>query len=211
MYIGRIVSVGKTKNGELSVMYRVSSRSFPNREIVKLDHSFTVVPKKGHHEDIYKNPYISYSCCRSNERYAVVGNGTHTDPIFEKLIAGMSMRDAIGSVLLAMDFEHDELSTPRIVAISDKVSGQCALGSIRHDGLTVEVFSLRSSEFRFISTYEKCVVSVKNGADNFSALDELTAAQFIIDGSVFSEFDNLVSSIGVVACDIGYKAALINL
>lgn len=128
MYIGRIVSVGKSKNGELSVMYRVSSRSFPNRKIMKLADSFAVIPKKGHHEDIYQNPYISYNCVRSNERYAVVANGTHTDPIFEKLLAGMNIRDAIGSVLLAMDYEHDELSTPRIVAITDKITDSCALG-----------------------------------------------------------------------------------
>ena len=30
MYVGRIVSVGKTKDGKLCAMYRVSSNSFPN-------------------------------------------------------------------------------------------------------------------------------------------------------------------------------------
>ncbi|MBP5233383.1 MAG: IMP cyclohydrolase, partial [Planctomycetes bacterium] len=31
MYLGRMVAVGMTPSGKLSVMYRVSSRSFPNR------------------------------------------------------------------------------------------------------------------------------------------------------------------------------------
>ncbi|TEW51844.1 IMP cyclohydrolase [Psychromonas algicola] len=211
MYIGRIVSVGKSENGQLSVMYRVSSRSFPNREIVKLIDTFAVMPKKGYHEDAYKNPYISYNCCRTNERYAVVANGTHADPIFEKLLTGMDMRDAIGSVLLAMDYEHDQLSTPRIVAITDRASDSCALGSIRHDGLSVEVFQLQPSEFRFVSTYEKCIVSTENGSKNFSPLNEKSAAQFIINGSVFSEFDNPISAVAALANTNGYKTAVINL
>ena len=46
MYVGRIVSVGRTKDNKLSVMYRVSSRSFPNREIATLENSLAVIPKK---------------------------------------------------------------------------------------------------------------------------------------------------------------------
>ncbi|MDR0932030.1 MAG: hypothetical protein LBM70_03310, partial [Victivallales bacterium] len=34
MYLGRIVAIGMTKDGKPTAMYRVSSRSFPNREAV---------------------------------------------------------------------------------------------------------------------------------------------------------------------------------
>jgi IMP cyclohydrolase len=35
MYVGRIVAVGRTPAGRAAVMYRVSSRSFPNRRTVE--------------------------------------------------------------------------------------------------------------------------------------------------------------------------------
>lgn len=123
----------------------------------------------------------------------------------------MNIRDAIGSVLLAMDYEHDELATPRIVAVIDKISANCALGSIRHDGLNVELFQLQSSEFRYVSTYEKCTVCVENGGNDFSISDETSAAQFIIDGSIFVEFDNPVSAVAMLSTKDGYKTAAINL
>ena len=40
-------------------------------------------------------------------------NGSHTDPIIEKIMAGMNLRDAFTLSLLAMDYEHDTLDTPR--------------------------------------------------------------------------------------------------
>ena len=35
MYIGRIVAFGMTKENKVCAMYRVSSRSFPNRQAVE--------------------------------------------------------------------------------------------------------------------------------------------------------------------------------
>ena len=35
MYLGRIISAGKTEDGKPYVAYRVSSRSFPNRQVSK--------------------------------------------------------------------------------------------------------------------------------------------------------------------------------
>ena len=37
MYLGRIISAGKTENGQPYVSYRVSSRSFPNRQVNALE------------------------------------------------------------------------------------------------------------------------------------------------------------------------------
>ncbi len=88
MYVGRIVSVGLTISNRLCLMYRVSSRSFPNRVIKDIKGALAVIPSPGSETDIYQNPYISYNCLRHNSEFAVVGNGTHTDPIFEKLEPG---------------------------------------------------------------------------------------------------------------------------
>ncbi|MBE3069851.1 MAG: IMP cyclohydrolase, partial [Planctomycetes bacterium] len=57
MYVGRIVAVGRTPHGRNAVMYRVSSRSFPNRRTVETPRGLAVVPIEGHEKDIFKNPY----------------------------------------------------------------------------------------------------------------------------------------------------------
>ncbi|MCH6552420.1 MAG: IMP cyclohydrolase, partial [Planctomycetes bacterium] len=44
MYVGRIVAVGRNKAGRNAVMYRVSSRSFPNRQAVDNDGTPSIVP-----------------------------------------------------------------------------------------------------------------------------------------------------------------------
>lgn len=58
MYVGRIVAVGKTQVGANAVLYRVSSRSFPNRRIVERGGVLAVVPREGSEGDLLKNPYI---------------------------------------------------------------------------------------------------------------------------------------------------------
>ena len=64
MYVGRIVAVGRTPEGRNAVMYRVSSRSFPNRRTVQTPVALAVVPREGHEGDLAKNPYIAYNCLR---------------------------------------------------------------------------------------------------------------------------------------------------
>ena len=104
MYIGRIVAIGMTPQGNAAAMYRVSSRSFPNREAVKKGETVSIMPRVGFEGDLKKSPYIAYNCVRIAGEYAVVSNGSHTDPIAEKIASGMSPRDAISLVLLAMDW-----------------------------------------------------------------------------------------------------------
>jgi len=47
---------------------------------------------------------------------AVVGNGSHVDPIAEKLELGYPARDALAEPLL-LDFEKDDYDTPRVAGI----------------------------------------------------------------------------------------------
>jgi IMP cyclohydrolase len=95
MYIGRIVAVGRTRAGSNTALYRVSSRSFPNRMAVEVDGRLAIVPRPGHEGDLHKNPYIAYNAVRIAGEFAVATNGSHTDPIAEK-IARVPPRDARG-------------------------------------------------------------------------------------------------------------------
>jgi len=116
MYVGRIVGVGRTETGANTALYRVSSRSFPNRQAVDLGGKLAIVPREGHEGDIQKNPYIAYNCLRIANGWAIATNGSHTDPIVEKVAMGVPLRDALASCLLAMDYEKDDYDTPRIAA-----------------------------------------------------------------------------------------------
>ena len=117
MYIGRIVAIARTKDNRGAALYRVSSRSFPNRMAKTLANAVAIVPKPGFENDIQKNPYIAYDCLRLANGYAIVTNGSQTDPIAEKIASGMAPRDALAYVMLSMDYEHDSLDTPRISAV----------------------------------------------------------------------------------------------
>ncbi len=205
MYLGRIVSVGLTLENKMTLMYRVSSRSFPNRIIRKINGALAVIPASGFETDIYQNPYISYNCLRADQQYAVVGNGTHTDPVFEKLQSGMSMRDALCSVLFAMDYEHDSLNTPRIAAIADRGNTTAALGVVRPQGIEVQEFSLQPGCYRYISTYEHCFINDNYAGSGLQLTSATQASEFILSSGVFSEFSHPVAAAAAFETDDGFS------
>ena len=153
MYVGRFVVVAPGVGA-----YRVSSRSFPNRRIVERDaDTLTVGPTADAPET--DNPYVSYNCVRivggggsvdgfAGDR-AVVGNGSHVDPVAEKVELGYPARDALASGLLAMDYEKDAYDTPRIAGV---VAGETAhVGTVRRDALLVR----EVDEPTLVATYER--------------------------------------------------------
>ena len=103
MYVGRFLVAAPGL-----AAYRVSSRSFPNRKVIARDGSLTVVPTDD--AEPTDNPYVSYNCVRTvdDRGLAVVGNGSHVDPVAEKLGLGYPARDALVSALFALDFEKDD-------------------------------------------------------------------------------------------------------
>jgi IMP cyclohydrolase len=186
MYVGRIVAIGKTKEDRLVIMYRVSSRSFPNRRATIHGQSISIVPKEGFESDINKNPYISYNCLRIVDTFAIVSNGSHTDPIAEKLASGMRMKDAMISVLSGVDYEHDDLRTPRIAAIIDIRSRICALGTIRSDALLIEEINLEKGEINYLTTYAHDYPDKKFGDNGFNISSSEEACDYILGKGVFT-------------------------
>jgi IMP cyclohydrolase len=142
MYIGRFVVVGPGLGA-----YRVSSRSFPNRRIVDREGTLTVGPTPDAPET--DNPYVSYNCLREAGDGVVLGNGSHVDPVAEKVDLGYPARDALALSLLALDFEKDDYDTPRIAGV---VTTDAAwVGIVRRDALLVE----RVEEPTLVATYEE--------------------------------------------------------
>ncbi|MFB6113775.1 MAG: IMP cyclohydrolase [Halodesulfurarchaeum sp.] len=188
MYIGRFLVVGPEVGA-----YRVSSRSFPNRTVIERDDVLTVVPTADAPET--DNPYISYNCVRPAGDSMVVGNGSHVDPIAEKLELGYPTRDALVSGLFALDFEKDDYDTPRIAGV---VGPDSAIGIVRRDALLVRSVE----EPTLVATYEKDAPE----AYEFEADSAQAAAKAVYD----ADFEHPVASAAVMQGPDGFDTAVYN-
>ncbi len=201
MYLGRIISIGSNENGSIAA-YRVSSRSFPNRQTVVNGQKAAIVPTAGSEDDIYKNPYISYNCVDIVDDICVITNGSHTDIIAGKIREGMNIRDAITLSLLAMDYEKDDYNTPRIAGAIG-LDGEGFIGIVRDDG--IEVIKVNKGETYYVSTYEHN----SPRAVEFEATNAGEAADYIYGEGSFAEFTNPVTSCAVFGKD-GWEIAFKN-
>ena len=208
MYVGRIVSVGRNKDNKLVAMYRVSSRSFPNRQAKNLNGSVAILPKEGYELDVFKNVYISYNCLRLvNNCYAIVCNGSHTDPIAEKLESGMNVRDALISVLFGMDYEHDDYNTPRIAAVIDKNSNVGYLGTVKANGIAVQEMTLKKGEAFYLATYEHSLPSKEYCDDTFDVSSAEDACDYILGKGVFADLERPITAVVAIETTEGFNVA----
>jgi len=196
MYLGRILAAGRNSEGAF-VAYRVSSRSFPNRTTKVFEDRVSVIPVEGHEGDVFRNPYIAYNCIRIVDDTAVVSNGAHTDTIADKITLGMNLKDAMGFSLLAMDYEKDELNTPRIAAAID--AREAFIGIVTADGITVK--RIPDNESMYISTYEQ----IEPAPTQFEAADADEAAKFILEGGEFAGFTHPVTAAAAFNSGDGWK------
>jgi len=210
MYLGRIVAVGRTKSGHNAAVYRVSSRSFPNRQIVEMNGQLAVVPRPGFEKDVYKNPYIAYNCVRLVGSWAVLTNGSHTDPITEKLLAGSSPKAALAGSLLAMDYEKDHLNTPRIATLVPATGDTAWLGIVRHDGLIVKEVPLQAGSMGYLSTYEANDVRNEQVV-TITASTPKALAKDACEAPAFTVFTNPVASAAAIAKNGSFELAVYNM
>jgi IMP cyclohydrolase len=207
MYVGRLLVVGPAVGA-----YRVSSRSFPNRGVVEREGTLTVAPTDD--APATENPYVSYNCLRLVEGGAVLGNGSHVDPIAEKLALGYPARDALAHGLLAMDYEKDDYDTPRIAGVlgtgdlgggdADSAGGPgptggSYVGIVRRDALLVE----RVDEPTLVATYGRD----RPESFAFDATNAAGAARAAYD----LDFEHPVCAAGVTRAEGGeFEAAVAN-
>ncbi len=206
MYVGRIVALGRTPAGANVAAYRVSSRSFPNRAAVEQSGRLAIVPRIGHEADLSRSPYIAYNCVRVANGWAIVSNGSHTDPITEKVALGMPVRDALATALLAMDYEKDDYNTPRIAAAVPLEGDRGWLGVIRHDGLQVEEVRLEAGRTSYLATYE--IASVRPEQQFPLAVEGAPeVARWLVDGEGFKQLEKPVTSAAAVAGSTRFELA----
>lgn len=208
MYLGRIVAAGMSPDGRAVAAYRVSSRSFPNRTAKIIGQTISIMPRPGHESDLSKNPYIAYNCIRLSGTVALATNGSHTDPIIERIAAGTPVRDAFALCLLAMDYEKDSLSTPRIAAAADADRRTCTIGIVRKDAILVKEFPLQPGKALYISTYERDCPSAENLEASFSASSSAEACAHLIRGGVFADFEKPVTAAAATWNGSSYELAV---
>jgi IMP cyclohydrolase len=211
MYVGRIVAAGITKNDQLVAMYRVSSRSFPDRQVVRMGDILAVVPRDEYKKEVELNPYITYNCLRYNCEFCVVANGVQSDFIFEKLAGGMPARDALMSVLCGLDYEHDELKTPRISAVVDRNNRTVTFGIIRHDALLVRTFTLQAGVIFYLATYNHDYPDEKFQDNNFDVKSAEEACDYILGEGIFASLELPVSAASAYEKATGFEIAFKNL
>src|SRR5262249_35010937 len=156
--------------------------------------------------DIHKNPYIAYDCLRVAGAWAVASNGSHTDPIAEKIEQGMSPRDALATCLIALDYEKDQLSTPRIAAVVPLAGDSAWLAIVRRDALIVREVALESGRACYVATYEHDDVRPEQRVA-FDAQSALQAARQTFDGPGFAQFEKPVTSAAALATSGGFELA----
>lgn len=207
IYLGRIVSIGMNKDGRLAAMYRVSSRSFPNRRAqMKEDGTVAIVPREGHEGDVFVNPYIAYNCLSMVGNVAVVTNGAQTDFIAEKLAGGTRLRDAIAYPLLALDYEKDKYDTPRIVAAVERERFSGYLGVVRKDGVEVVEIDLKPGQSYHVSTYEHNRI-LPETLDAFDAKTADDCCRYVLGEGAFASFTSPVSAVCAIATADGFDVS----
>ena len=207
MYVGRIVAVGMSKSGNLTAMYRVSSRSFPNRETRIIGDRVAVMPKSGFEGDLNKSPYIAYNCIRITGDHAIVTNGSHTDPITEKIQMGFPPRDALALSLLSLDYEKDDYNTPRIGAVINPKTNSALLGIVKKDALLVRNFELTPGTALYVATYEHDIPCKHYSDENFDASSAEETKKYIFNQGVFTELEKPVTSAAVYFTEKGFDIA----
>ena len=207
MYVGRVVAVGRNRAGQSVAMYRVSSRSFPSREARLSEGAACIVPKPGHESDIFRNPYIAYNCLKIVGDVAVVTNGSHTDPVAEKLRSGMVLRDAMALSMMTLDYEKDDYNTPRIAAAIAAGAETGLLAVVRKDGLNVQELAIAPGECFYVATYEHNDVS-RQQRDEFDVGSAQEAADYILKGGVFAKLEHPVSSVCAMEKEGAFELAV---
>lgn len=210
MYVGRIVGVGRAADGRLVSAYRVSSRSFPNRNAEASGRSVQIVPRPGSPDAGSDSPYIAYECLVWNERFAVASNGSHTRSIFERLKAGNTPRDAMLSVLAGLDREFDEHDTPRICGLFDALNDTLWLGSVMATALAVGPVQVKPGQMAYVTTYGFPLPAAGQVDFAFGAMEAKEICRHVTQSSVFADFEKPICAAAAIAGPAAFEVATLN-
>ncbi len=204
MYIGRFVAGGQLGDSSIALVYRVSSRLFPNRRIAIGEGSASVLPTD--ETAVTDNPYVSYVCARWTDTIAAVSNGSHTDPIFERLIDGVPAKEAISFCLGAVGYERDDYNTPRVVAVADLERGEMWFGIVAADRLHVQSAPMIAGKLWLLATNE--LHDAVAHARPVSATSAVEVADDVVAGPGWNDLEYPVAALALKGGVRGWTTAL---
>ena len=161
-YLGRIVGMGLTSDGNPLLLYGVSGRSEMSKQrmavadihagIVRIDPIGELTPEQEANRDL-----IIYNAMKLNPELAVISNGRQTDEIFD-LVTRFHDPNRLLTVLYGMGPEPDKYGTPRIGGVffnNEAQEGIVFKDEEIPEGKRVKIWpvNLRRGMIEFTSTY----------------------------------------------------------
>lgn len=161
MYLGRIIVLGSTGEGNPCCAYAVSGRSESSkkRRAVIYEKRITMEPSgQVSEEQKHQASLIFYDCIISKNEppLVVIGNGKHVRPIFD-LSSKENLPSSMIRALREFGPEPDMYSTPRIVGALEKssINGHWASygGMTTSDNTDVFSMIIQRNKLIYLSTY----------------------------------------------------------
>ena len=132
-YPGRIILLGYDREGRPVALYAITGRSENSRNRVLRSQDGIIRTEPFDESKVSDPSLIIYSAVRWIGERIIVTNGDHTDTIYDEIISGGDVEEA----LVKRTYEPDgPIYTPRIAGIIDD-AGYC-LGIIRKNGENAE-------------------------------------------------------------------------
>ncbi len=193
MYVGRLILLGYSEEGDIAAAYRLASRSFHHRRIALAGDLATVRPKPGFEfEAVLKNLTPYYCLGLVKNRGILVANGRHFPSVFSRISRGEAPDRSIQEVLQFFGPEKDEYATPRICGFVSE--SELLLGIVSNKGVELRVFPQESDNAVYLSTYIRTDSAENLVADlHFSSVYDL--AKQVHEGMVFRRFSHEICSV----------------
>jgi IMP cyclohydrolase len=193
MYVGRLILLGYSEEGDIAAVYRLASRSFRHRRIALAGDLATVRPKPGFEfEAVLKNLTPYYCLGLVKKRGILAANGRHFPTIFSRISRGDAPARSIQEVLQFFGPEKDEFSTPRICGFVSE--SDLLLGIVSDKGVDLRIFPRENGKGVYISTYIRTDPAENLVTDfHFSSIHDL--ARQVHEGVVFQRFSHGICSV----------------
>lgn len=153
MYLGRVICVGQTHDGYLTMFYRLASQSKPGRKIEGDNHrELRVIAKVGYEDKVYCDPFLYYPVMKRQPNFIVLGNHRHTGSVASELRDNPDPMRSIGRVLADWGPEEDGQDTPRLAAAVLTEASTVCIGIVGRAGMDVKYLEPRPGGWLTVAT-----------------------------------------------------------
>ncbi|NWG09977.1 MAG: hypothetical protein HXX80_06730 [Nitrososphaerales archaeon] len=194
VYLGRVVAIGRTKEGRPCCAYAVSGRSRSSRMRRAILHHKRVAiePLIGVQEGQGDQAsLIFYDCITYNDYppLIVIGNGNQVNSIFDLFSSEESSVKNMREILKELGPEPDSYHTPRIAGAIWKPSKDSpwryCVGMITSEDFDVKIITIPKNRLVYLSTYTGDELEPK--APKFDSIDDILK-EIDLEGSSAGDF-----------------------